>query len=106
MVCTMTTFLLLLLPFLSPAAPRVAVVLPPAALWACDGCSYLGTEAQVCAHVDAGLRTPDGALREIEDVTCFGAYEVGGPAWEAHVFHGVHPMSVLAQDVRALGGAA
>lgn len=108
MVTTMMTVLLLLLPFLSASPARVAVVLPPAApaeLWACDGCSFTGTEAQVNAHVVAGMYGPAG-LREPEDVTCWGSLLVGGPAWEAHVFHGVHPMSILAADVRALGGAA
>ena len=104
----MASLLVLLLPFLVPAGPRVVAVLPavvPAELWACDGCSFTGTEAQVNAHVVTGLYGPAG-LRDPHDVTCHGSLLVGGPAWEAHVFHGVHPMSVLAADLRALGGAA
>ncbi|MEV1294478.1 hypothetical protein [Pseudonocardia sp. NPDC049635] len=84
------------------AAPSLSST---SSLWACDGCPITGSEEQVIAHLDAVLLDDDGLLIDPPEAPCRGAYEVGGPAWEAHVFHGVHPMQLVAQDIAKIADA-
>lgn len=64
-------------------------------LWQCDGCGVTGTEAEVEAHVVAVSTLADGTLKPEPDVTCWGAMLVGGRAWDAFEFEGVHPMQTF-----------
>lgn len=68
-------------------------------LFACDSCPMIGSEPELEAHLHAHIHLADGSLKEPADITCWGYMEVGGPAWEALTFHGVHPMTTVMQDV-------
>lgn len=69
-------------------------------LWQCDGCGATGTEEEMEAHVVAVNTLPGGSLKDPQDVTCWGSYLVGGPAWDVHQFEGVHPMQTLMAQVQ------
>lgn len=69
-------------------------------LWACDGCGMTGTFTEVDVHVKTTNRLPDGSLKAIEDVICWGALQVGGPAWQSLVFDGVHPMAAVIAKIK------
>jgi hypothetical protein len=68
-------------------------------LWQCDGCGVTGTGDELNQHVIDVNTLPDGSLKEPQDVTCWGSYQVGGPAWEQHQFEGVHPMTNVMKGV-------
>jgi hypothetical protein len=65
--------------------------LPVSGMWQCDGCDVTGTLAEVETHV---LAQPDEGRR------CWGALEVGGPAWFDYHVNGVHPMTTVTDIVR------
>jgi hypothetical protein len=53
-------------------------------MFECDGCGLVGDLEVVEAHIlEQDLNGP---------IKCWGAMEVGGPAWEAFHGNGVHPM--------------
>jgi hypothetical protein len=60
------------------------------ATYMCDGnnCGFTGTEEEVVAHV----------LSDTRPYTCWGAMQIGGPAWEDFL-KGIHPMTTLANAV-------
>ena len=64
-------------------------------MWECDGCGFTGTEAEVEKHIIDQIK--DLEWWEIDDAptNCWGAMEVGGPAWTDFHEKGIHPMSTF-----------
>lgn len=77
-------------------------------LWECDGCGFTGTEAEVGAHVIQVNTLPNGELKDVPDVVCWGSMKVGESAWVDYHIHGVHPMDTIAdrivEDLRRFEG--
>jgi hypothetical protein len=71
----------------------------PCELWECDGGDLQGTHDEVVEHIRKVNHLADGTLKPIEDVVCWGAMQVGGPAWQAFQ-DGQHPMDTLMNAVR------
>lgn len=69
-------------------------------LWECDGCGMLDTYEAVNDHIVRVNRLADGSLRPPQDVVCWGAMQVGSPAWNAWHFEGIHPMRYVMANLR------
>jgi hypothetical protein len=63
-----------------------------AGVWECDGCHIRGAFDKLDKHIDDVNTLPDGSLKEPQDVTCWGAMQVGSDIWKQYWDHGVHPM--------------
>lgn len=70
--------------------------------WECDGCGQIGTEDEVTAHIMRDGTNQDGTLKEPAEVRCWGAMEVGDPAWTAYHTQGRHPMTTIVDQVAEL----
>lgn len=73
-------------------------------LWQCDGCGLLGTFDELDRHVQEVNLDPDGGLVPVEDTVCWGSMQVGGPAWQAYEFDGLHPMAMMLAHVATAYG--
>jgi hypothetical protein len=73
-------------------------------MYECDGCGYTGTEEEVGRHVLDNATLPGGQLKDPQDIVCWGAMEVGGPAWVDYHINGIHPMQRVAQQIQNMLG--